>query len=55
MKTLKLNYPVHTLDGKELFAAGSVLTHEAIQEARLEISASTARIPFPFKTRLSVQ
>jgi HD-GYP domain-containing protein (c-di-GMP phosphodiesterase class II) len=34
MKTLKLHYPVHTLNGKEIFAAGSVLTHETIQEAR---------------------
>ena len=34
MNTLELNYPVHTLEGKELFAAGSVLSPEAIQEAR---------------------
>jgi len=36
MQTLKLHYPVHTLDGKELFAAGSMLSHEAFQEARLQ-------------------
>jgi HD-GYP domain-containing protein (c-di-GMP phosphodiesterase class II) len=34
MNTLELNYPVHTLEGKELFAAGSILSPEAIQEAR---------------------
>ena len=34
MNMLKLHYPVHTLNGKEIFAAGSVLTHETIQEAR---------------------
>ena len=36
MQTLKLNYPVHTLDAKELFAAGSMLSHEAFQQARLK-------------------
>jgi HD-GYP domain-containing protein (c-di-GMP phosphodiesterase class II) len=36
MQTLKLHYPVSTLDGKELFAAGSILSHETLQEARLE-------------------
>ncbi len=34
MKPFKLNHPVHTLDGKELFAAGSILSHESIQETR---------------------
>lgn len=34
MKTLRLRYPVHTLDGRELFTAGSALSPEAIQEAR---------------------
>jgi HD-GYP domain-containing protein (c-di-GMP phosphodiesterase class II) len=34
MKPLKIDYPVHTLDGKELFAAGSILSHETIQEVR---------------------
>jgi len=33
MKTLMLNYPVTTLDGIELFPAGSALTEETIQEA----------------------
>jgi HD-GYP domain-containing protein (c-di-GMP phosphodiesterase class II) len=36
MKALRLHYPVHTLDGKELFAAGSMLSHEAFQAARLK-------------------
>jgi len=34
MKALRLHYPVHTLDNKELFAAGSALSPEAIQETR---------------------
>ena len=34
MKALILNYPVRTLDGIELFAAGSELSEETIQEAR---------------------
>jgi HD-GYP domain-containing protein (c-di-GMP phosphodiesterase class II) len=36
MKTLELHYPVHTLDGKELFTAGSMLSHKAFQEAGLK-------------------
>lgn len=36
MKTLRLHYPVYTLNGKELFAAGSMLSHEAFQEVRLK-------------------
>ena len=34
MKTLMLNYPVTTLDGTELYAAGAELSEKTIQEAR---------------------
>lgn len=47
MGEYKLAYPIHTLDDKELLPAGTVLTHEVMQELReagREFSSVTAKL-----------
>ncbi len=49
MLAFKLTYPVRTLDGTELFAAGSSLSEEAIQNARRKCPPPPAAYHFLLK------